>query len=207
MTFTCWTQQLDYLSNQIKNEFLHSCKSGHWLNQALPFNTLSSAPNNLSSLCLWSLQNDTSGRRRSVPVSTLILSQRAAGASRSVTESAVLWTMCLCFCTEPCDCHVSESMAKSHSGHLQISVCWLSDHVSWLSSPLLSFPLSLKSLAGILNTLQLWYCSLHIDIKVALFEASVVIISLLAFDLVYLWHLKKLHLLKCLPKCSQLAGM
>lgn len=143
MAFTRTTQKLDYVSNQIKNEILHACKCGHWLNQSLALNTLSSAPNNLSSLCLWSLQNDTPGGRQSVPVSTFILSQRAAGASRSVAESVVLWTMCLCFCTEPCDCHVSESMAKSHWGHLQISVCCLSDHVSWLSNPLLSFPLSL----------------------------------------------------------------
>lgn len=140
MTFTHTAQKLDYLSNQIKDEILRACKCGHWLNQTLALNTLSSAPSNLSSLCLWGLQNDTSGATQSVPVGTLILSQRAAGASRSVTDSVVLWTMRLCFCTEPCDCHVSESMAKSHSGHLQISVC-----VAWVTmffgSPILSSPL------------------------------------------------------------------
>lgn len=70
-------------------------------------------------------------------------------------------TTCLCFCTEPCDCHVSESMAKSHSGHLQITGCCLSDHVLGcpvLSSPVFFSALCLKMLASILSPLQLWYC-------------------------------------------------
>lgn len=152
-----------------------------WI-KPLALNTVSSAPNNLTSLCSRRLQHDSLGvgGGQSVHVSTFILRQRAAGASRS--ESVVLWTMGLCFCTEPCDCHVSGSMAKSHSGHLQISVC-----VAWATMfhgcPILSFPLTLKMLAGILNTLQLCYCSLNIGIKASLFGSyHVVITGLLALD-------------------------
>lgn len=53
----------------------------------------------------------------------LVSAQRAAGASRSVTELLVLWLISLCLCTEPCDYHVAKCLAKSRWWHLGISVC------------------------------------------------------------------------------------
>ena len=67
MTFTPAAQQLYYLSNQIKDEILHACKRGPWLNQTAALNTLSSAPNSLSSPCLsvrdpeWHFRRETVG--------------------------------------------------------------------------------------------------------------------------------------------------
>ena len=149
MTFTHAAQKLDYLSNQIRDEILHACKCGHWLNQTAALYTRSSAPNSLSSPCRSVRDPEWHFRRETVGRCHYIRSQSECSWCFQVRPSVALWTSCLCSCTEPCDCHVSGSTAKSHSGHLQISECCLNDSVSSLSNLLLF--LSVLILAGVLN--------------------------------------------------------
>lgn len=145
LTFTLTAQKLDYVRNRIRDEI-----GGRWLNQTIAFNSVSSAP--LTSLCLKAPEwhsGGGGGERQLASVSTLVLVQRAAGASRS-SFSGVADGVCLCFCTEPCDCRVAKSMAKPRSGHLQISVCgaWVP---MFLGCPNLSsfFLFCLKLLASV----------------------------------------------------------
>lgn len=147
LTFTLTAQKLDYVRNRIRDEI-----GGRWLNQTIAFNSVISAP--LTSLCLKAPEWHSGGgererERQLASVSTLVLVQRAAGASRS-SFSGVADGVCLCFCTEPCDCRVAKSMAKPRSGHLQISVCgaWVP---MFLGCPNLSsfFLFCLKLLASV----------------------------------------------------------
>lgn len=103
----------------------------------LPLLTLvSSAPNNLSSVCEASRMTLRGGRGDSRSLSVHSFSVR--GQLVLPGPSLSQWCCGRCACVSALSRVIA--MCQRAWPSLQISVCCLSDHVSWLSGPLHSFP-------------------------------------------------------------------